>query len=248
MSSHILRRLHCSPFSVPKRGNRKEELEDAYDHKEDRGAGAGCFAIADGATESICADVWAKMLVEAYVANPVGDLAGWAAWLAPVRQRWCEHVETLDLPWFAEHKLEAGAAASLLGLVIEPDATWRAIAVGDSCLFQIREGKVIERFPVTRSSDFDNCPPLICSCLRKPESAPLETSGDCQAGDHLLLMTDAIAQWFLLQDEERNDALPFVQRIDDLRDAPTQQLAEIDGLREARLVRDDDTSWLHITL
>ena len=127
------------------------------------------------------------------------DLPGW---LAGPRRRWSAEVMGLELPWYAEMKREQGAFATLLGLgVLRPTADrpgkWRAVAVGDSCLFRVRGGGRCSSFPIRKAADFGN----------QPRSARLARragagSGTClrlaaSAGDRLLLMTDALAQWFL---------------------------------------------------
>ena len=71
-----------------------------------------------------------------------------AAWLTP-------------LPWYAEEKAASGAFASLLGLEIFKKANggpspyaWRAVAVGDSCLFQVEAGQVSKAWPIGNSAEF----------------------------------------------------------------------------------------------
>src|SRR5439155_6142042 len=81
---------------------------------------------------------------------------------------------------------------------------WNAVAIGDSCVFQVRAGQTIRRFPLERCEDFDNSPGLICSrSLRDPSANPKERVTRnilCKPGDKLWLMTDALALWFLAQE------------------------------------------------
>ena len=42
-------------------------------------------------------------------------------------------------------------------------SVWKAVSVGDCCLFIIRDDKLIEKFPIEVDSDFDNTPSLIGS-------------------------------------------------------------------------------------
>src|SRR5262249_10571454 len=147
----------------PKRGNAAEEYEDALAADP----ATGRFAIADGASESSFAAAWARLLAEGFVGaagKPWRDLD----WLDPPRRRWADEVDGLSLPWYAEMKREAGAFATLLGLALRPPregrrGEWRALAVGDSCLFRTRGGRLLKAFPVTASADFDNQPHLIGS-------------------------------------------------------------------------------------
>ncbi|HEY3966838.1 MAG TPA: protein phosphatase 2C domain-containing protein [Planctomycetaceae bacterium] len=227
--------VRCRSFQLPKGGNRAEELEDAVAGDSARGV----FAVADGASDSICADVWAKLLAEEFVANPPGNLAAWAAWLAPLRRRWWDDVRARSLPWPAEHKLAAGAGATLVGLEIRPDATWTATAVGDSCLFQVRSGELIVKFPLSRSDEFDNHPPLVGTRTVPVDCEPRDLRGGWLAGDELWLMTDALAHWFLKECEIGQSPAPQLR---DLLDLPTpdQQAARIMQWRQTQHLRNDD--------
>src|SRR5438067_1583543 len=128
--SSAISRLHCQVFSLPKRGNDASENEDAYAHS----IAHGRFAVADGATESSFAALWAQLLVDEFV-KP-GTPADWAGWLPPLQARWAAEIDQQPLPWYAETKVQQGAFATFLGVVIEPDC-WRAVAVGDSCMFHL---------------------------------------------------------------------------------------------------------------
>jgi hypothetical protein len=76
--------------------------------------------------------------------------------------------------------------------------------------------------------------------------------GDCRPRDRLWLMTDALAQWFLLQAESGGKPWlatePLVQPA--AEDALVQQAfaAWIEGLRAARQLRNDDVTLLAISL
>jgi hypothetical protein len=159
-----------------------------------------------------------------------------------LRRLWWDEIASRNLPWYAEHKLDAGAAAAMVGLAILPDATWRAIAVGDSCLFHIRAGELIRAFPLSRSDEFDNRPELIESRPPATESEPRQISGELQAGDQLLMMTDAVARWFLSEAEVHHIPSPVIQRLFDLHDSPDQQAAEINQLRTSHVLRNDDVA------
>jgi hypothetical protein len=179
-------------LSAPKRGHTAGEYEDAF------AGGAGRFAVADGASETSFAGLWARLLVEGFVSGP--EAAG--DWLTASRGSWAAEVGRVPLPWYAEAKRDEGAFATFLGLLLEPDG-WRAWAVGDSCLFQVREDRLVEAFPIGRSDEFSNHPRLLGSCGAPPTTAaPVERQGTWEVGDRFLLATDALAQWFLGQCEQ----------------------------------------------
>jgi hypothetical protein len=195
--------LGYRPLRVPRRGHPAEECQDAVAGAVDRSR----FAVADGASESAEAGLWARLLVEDFVAAPARHLA-WANWLPPLQDRWAAAVAALPagdtLPWYLEERSRKGAFATFLGVVVE-DSLWHALAVGDSCLFQLRGGALLRSFPVQRADEFGSTPWLIGS---RPPGAEValkhgqRAQGEWQAGDRLWLMTDALAQWFLRQAEE----------------------------------------------
>ncbi len=85
-------------FWLPKNGNSLEEYEDAAypcdEHFETEAIEFKC-AVADGATETSFAGLWAKLLVEGYSEKTA---------LAQLRERWNADVRQKDLPWYAEEK------------------------------------------------------------------------------------------------------------------------------------------------
>ncbi len=183
---------------LAKRGHGADEYEDAFAADP----GAGRFAVADGASESSFAGAWARLLVDGFVRKQDGP-----NWLAAARRDWAAQVDGRPLPWYAEAKREQGAFATFLGLVLgrtpEGEAVWRALAVGDSCLFQVSRDRLVERFPVSDSRAFGNQPHLLgaraAGAARGDGHA--ERRGSWRPGDRFLLATDALAQWFLSRHE-----------------------------------------------
>ena len=143
---------------------------------------------------------WAQLLTEGFLAAARGrrDLAGW---LAGPRRLWSAEVNGLDLPWYAEIKREQGAFATFLGLGVraaddERRGGWRAVAVGDSCLFHIRDGRLRPLLPADRRGGFGNRAALH-RLARPPTPKPDLGTRQLAAGGPSVLMTDALAQWFL---------------------------------------------------
>ena len=236
--------LRWKAFRVVKHGNAVEDYEDA-------GAGdirSGRFAVADGASEASFAGIWAKLLAERFVKDngkPWRDLE----WIAALRKQWAAEVDGKPLPWYAEEKRELGAFATFLGLVFRPSAVgengyWRAIAVGDCGLFQIRGGKLVQAFPMTRSADFSNRPRLLRSRWRGADELDVDRErahGRWQPQDRFLLMTDALAQWFLLRTEQRKDPLA---EISDLLSDNADFSEWVTERRRQSLLRNDDVTLL----
>jgi Protein phosphatase 2C len=218
-------RAYVSALSVPKLGSRPEECEDAFSitpqvaPDEIIDTKPILVAVADGASESLLARHWAKTLtttiVRAAKKNPNvvsnGDtfakailhaINEWDAWLAG----YLAHREEQHNPirWYERPGLERGAHSTLIAAHFAESSTesgkWHASALGDACLFQIRDDILVQAFPITHSTDFDSSPALLGSSNRDVKLISLRvqlTSGDYRAGDQFFLGTDALAAWFL---------------------------------------------------
>jgi hypothetical protein len=234
-------------YALPKRGHSAGEYEDAWA----AGPDAGRFAVADGASESSFAGAWSRQLVEAFV-DP-GTEAADAGWLAEPQRRWAEEVDPLSLPWYAEEKRDAGAFAAFCGLHLLPGGedgggAWHAVAVGDSCCFQIRGGELAAAFPVERAADFGNVPALVGSrppALAAYDRQRVERRGDWRPGESFLLMTDALAQWFLAEHEAGMKPWGAVERLSGEGEAFA---AWVEGLRARGGLRNDDVTLVVLTV
>jgi hypothetical protein len=236
--------LRWRALSLPRSDSTAQECEDAWATDP----ATGRFAVADGASESAYAGLWARLLVEGFIAaRRPGNFVGW---LDGPRDRWAAEVMGPELPWYGEMKRAAGAFATLLGLRVRPPRTgrpgrWQAAAVGDACLVRARDGRHVRAFPVERSSDFGNEPPLIGSRGDLP-TARVRASGSLRDGDQLFLMTDALAQWFLRTHERGGRPSQSVARLL-LAPRPQDAFATwVDGLRKAGDLRDDDVTLLSV--
>lgn len=202
-------------FWVPKQGNTKEEYEDAFWVPGDgvaREVASIRYAIADGATESIYSAAWARLLTRHWCEEKI-RLRHFLRLLPALANQWHQEVGSTPLPWYVEEKIRSGAFSSLLGLILHDrapgrdwPARWEAFAIGDSCLFQLREGLLITAFPLSRSEEFNNHPFLLSSASPRSEDIWNHVSilgGTCRSGDVFYLMTDALACWFLRLCEEQ---------------------------------------------
>jgi hypothetical protein len=235
---------HWHVLSLPKRGHTADEYEDAWAADPARWR----FAVADGASESAFAALWARLLTEGFLAAPrPRDLGGW---LDEARRRWADEVMKLDLPWYAEMKREQGAFATLVGLDLRPPGdgrpgAWQAVAVGDACLVLVRKRRRLRAFPVRAAADFDNRPVLLGS-RGGPAPRPKGCSGSFRPGDRLYLMTDALAEWFLRAHEHGRRPWDAVATLL-AAGRPDDAFADlVDGLRERDDLRNDDVTLLAI--
>jgi hypothetical protein len=239
-------------FCFHKEGNAPDEYEDAFAANPNTGR----FAVADGASESSFASLWAKLLVEGFVARRQRRTP--AGWLPPLRQRWAEAVDPLELDWFAEDKRQLGAFATFLGLSIQrapkgAEGRWKAVAIGDCCLFQIRDDRLFRAFPIRRSADFGNRPALLGSRAVTGQPAGLlgqakQRVGRWQACDRFLLTTDALAQWFLRRQEQRRKPWQSLLRRLAGPDPTNALTAYVGRLRSRKALKNDDVTLLVIDL
>jgi hypothetical protein len=245
--------LQHREFQLPRRGHAFDECEDASAAAPDRGR----FAVADGAAESFQGGLWARLLVDDFVR---GDEAhtDWGKWLPPLQARWAAEVGRRSaqgdragpaLPWYLEARLQQqGAFATFLGLTVE-SSNWQALAVGDSCLFHVRAGRLLLAFPLTRAADFTSHPWLVgsrTSPAEVPRKQGVRLQGDWRGGDRLLLMTDALAHWFL--DDKEAGGKPW-QALEGLLSGPEEAFADWVALqRGAGRLRNDDVTLLAVCL
>ena len=230
-------------FRLPKHGSAESEYEDAIARSPGR-AHPRRFAVADGASESSFARLWAELLAEAY-AGGVLSAESIVADLQPLQERWNAAVATRPLPWYATEKVRSGAFAALAGLTLDEDGTWRALAVGDCCVVHVRDDAILRSFPLESAAAFDNRPRLLSS---NPErNAHLEAlnpvaCGTWQTGDGFLLMSDAIAAYVLrcVLDEGHpvRETLGFLGKRGFAR--------WVEERRAARALRNDDVSLLKV--
>lgn len=228
-------------FSVQKAGNKISECEDIWNYgKSDR---LCSIALSDGATESSFSQEWAKELVTAFVNHDCPK----SSWLIKSQQNWQQWLENQNLSWFAKRKVGQGAFATFLGLEVFDDLSWKAIAVGDSCLFVVRNCELRityyvlrKSFPLKQSEEFGNRPRLIGTYSNTEQICFSEINGIAEIGDRFYLATDAIACWIFKQLEANQD--PWVK----LDEISSQDMFAnwVNELRDRHEIANDDTTLL----
>jgi hypothetical protein len=224
-------------FSVQKAGNAISECEDIWQKLEHNHMMV--IALADGATESSFAREWAKELVNAFVVNPFVD-RGKANWLSPMQTNWQRWLIHQNLSWFAKRKAGEGTFATFLSLEIGSDLNWKALAVGDSCLFVVRDRLLQISFPLQNSHEFNNRPRLIGTHVKTANIHFSQVDGDAQIGDRFYLTTDAIACWIFKQLESNQD--PWL-KLDQIS-SPELFAKWVSELRDRHEIANDDTTLL----
>ena len=210
------------------------------------------FAVADGATETSFSKNWAHLLVRGYKREWIGGAATERG-LERLARIWRSGVVGKSLPWHAQHKVHDGAYAALLGLEVtgslETEAgTWNAYAVGDCCLFHLAGDCFLESFPITDPEQFGSRPILLSSVMARNRVAIASAStasGVWEAGDAFYLMSDALAAWFLSEQQADNNPWPLARELgtDEAEREFPQWISEI---RALGALRNDDVTLVRI--
>ena len=233
-------------------------------------------AVADGATESLLARPWATMVVRAFAANPgaASDSYLFAETVAALSERWPNLVNSYiterenagkPLRWYERPGISKGAFATLLLLQVDigseysssPDAQttpelaqvigrWHSVALGDTCLFHVRDGKIEAAVPLDESSKFNTSPTLLASSNIDSNIIANHlqfATGTVAEGDDFFVCTDALAAWFLARAEE--GSFPW----ETLRDL--NEISFEEWVAEARStggLRNDDVTLVHLDI
>ncbi|MBF6333559.1 hypothetical protein [Nocardia transvalensis] len=177
---------------VPKAGRDPGENDDRA------AAGVRRFAVADGAATSARAEVWADILVRAFVEDHLDPFDPTV--LPRLRTQWQTEVDLPDLPWHAVAKLQLGGAATFVGLELDEDQRrYRCCAIGDACLLHLRAGRLLTAGPLQRPDQFGRDPALITTRAgdESHHAAVWRTDGAYHTDDRFVLATDALAKYLL---------------------------------------------------
>ena len=238
--------LQLRQLLLPKLGHDASECEDAiaFDLQTAR------FAVTDGATEAFHAQQWARNLAEHWVQNEATlTLEEFRQWVATEGRELHDSWNGLTLSWYSEEKARNGSFAAFVGVELDlktATPSWKAIALGDTCLMHCRGGELLKSFPLSRSESFGSNPVLVASNAALYESTMQSVvldSGDCENGDVLFLMSDGVASWCLQRFENGDFDPDFLTARDD------EELRRFfDGERQAGKIRNDDIAVLRIEI
>ncbi len=224
------------------------------------------LSLADGASESLLASRWARLLVSCFgkIDSAATTASGFMAAYRHAATQWDEELagykadreaRSAPIQWYEEPGLAKGAYATILAVEFGGDPeggspAWTASSLGDSCIFQVRDESLCSSFPMSDASAFSFQPPLLPS--RQADEAVLLrhvclTAGDWQPGDSFYLATDALAAWFLREIEQDGcpwEALRDLDTSDALLDFPDW----VDQQRDQGRMQNDDTTLLRIDM
>lgn len=238
---------YVNVFSHQKAGNSAAECEDA----SWPGTSADeqlplRIAAADGATDAVFSGLWAKILVNSWGRERLA-LDDFATSIERKARVWRRLIKNRHLPWYVEEKAQSGSFAALAAVELHANGIWNAVACGDCCLFQIRGQELIASFPISESREFSNSPVLLSTGnVEQFRNEIRFDSGRWESGDHLYLMTDALACWFLGQCECGRVPWKLMTEI-----ALSERIGFADwiaDLRKQNQIKNDDCTLVSVTL
>ncbi|MEV4238012.1 hypothetical protein AB0J47_22860 [Nocardia sp. NPDC049737] len=234
-------------------------------------------SVCDGATESVLAKDWAFVLASASAARALSEPHFFKAgptfeeFATDVVNRWDPWLDEYacrraaagrPLKWYEQAKLAGSTFATMLSVRVAPSSPpdacseavqpifewrWQAAALGDSCLFHIRDDLPIRSFPIENADEFGTNPDLFGSRNRDTALLMARTrfaEGVCLPGDRLLLMSDALAAWFLAADNSIT-ALHELLEFGGPHDA-SGFTDWLEKLRDRQELRNDDVALIRI--
>jgi hypothetical protein len=147
--------------------------------------------------------LWARILSRAFVRNP--ELS--TDWIDAAVDEFAGRYTREEMPWNVQAAFDRGSFATLLGLrYCRESDTVHVTAVGDSLAVLLDGETVVDTFPLSEPSQFEEDPMLLSTAPAK--NAFLADAATCEAtrrtwwlGQYhaptILCMTDALAAWFL---------------------------------------------------
>jgi hypothetical protein len=231
-------------FWLPKDIQNRDAYQDAFEVDAEN----GIAAIADGVSSSLFAGRWAKTLAAGIVRDtPDIDDGNFKSWLTERRSGWLRSIDQNALAWHQKTKLQDGASTTLMWTKLTPQSSpsqphyeLSCYCIGDCCLFHVRNDQVLRAFPLERSELFDLTPEVIRSVVVAGDApVAFDTLEDTvQAGDLVVLCTDAAAVWALQRLEAGKS--PNWEAIWNM--SPVDWERWVIRLREQDLIRYDDTT------
>lgn len=209
------------------------------------------FAVSDGATEAFDSRRWAKDLVATWVtARLEWSPEVFVQTVKLIGERFTRRINRKTLPWYAAEKAASGSFAAFVGIELTADGEWKALAVGDCCMFHERGAELMAAFPLTAPESFNSRPVLIPSLPHAIDAAvgELKTcTGQLETGDRIWLMSDAIACWYLSNHSGAADGASSSNRLlSAVLAGDAETAALIRNERALGNLRNDDVALLHI--
>jgi hypothetical protein len=210
------------------------------------------FAVADGATEAYGSRYWSRLLAKSWVRFlSTTDTSAFLELSCSLGDHAHFRWSNKQLPWYAEEKLRSGSFAAFIGLTFEPGSgSWKALAIGDCCLIQCRQEKILTSVPLSDPTEFSFRPTLLPSLKSNQAEVSQSLSvhqGESNAGDVFLLMSDAAACWYLGAMKSGSKLTTDFEQL--LAGGRTDELdIFIDERRASGEMKDDDVAVIYIKI
>lgn len=207
------------------------------------------FAISDGVSKSFFPKVWSDILVKKYVNQK--DWKDNNEFIVESQKEWQSKIDEIvnqpETKWFtkSQYNRKDPALATLVGLqFLESDQKWIAQALGDSFLFFIPKGSTEIEIKLSTKPEpivFDNFPDYLSSIGSSHKGEKKSIKGEKIKEGTFYLMTDALAEWFLLNTEQAKQTLDNIK-------TQEQYLETIANERNVNRLNDDDSAILILEL
>lgn len=212
----FLRQGPIAAFTVAKHPLDPAPNEDAFAIDSWR----GIIALSDGASESYDSAAWARVLVDQFAINAHFG----SAWLGSACARYGARYHRESLGWSAQAAYDRGSFATLIGLALHRSGKFaRVLGIGDSLAVLVDGDTMLDSFPYTDPSQFQQRPLLLCTAMARNGAV---LAGAAQRryvrtwplGDVrepiILCMTDALGAWLLSDPAHRLPLLLKLKRQD----------------------------------
>ncbi|MFC4033434.1 protein phosphatase 2C domain-containing protein [Streptomyces polygonati] len=185
-------RLRFDAVSVPRIGGVADDGEDACGFDE----GAGLAVVCDGAGSQFASREWARCLVRRFIAEPEPLLYGDpAAWVTAAGADWRAGLDLHAAGDRVRRAANGGSGATIAAVRATTSPGGHLLdvsAVGDTCVYVVRDGRPHFAHPIAVSGEFPARPPLVTTWDTDP---PARASLELRTGDTVILATDATARW-----------------------------------------------------
>ncbi len=168
------------------------------------------FSISDGVSKSFFPKYWAEYLVNEFVSKGKIDEE---KFLRECQEKWLKKITEIvskpNVKYFTQNAFNnrAPALATFVGLqLFEKEKKWEASALGDSFLFYLPKSRKSFKDCIKLSSKtepivFDNYPDYFSSVGEKFKGTIKKTAKRDLESGAFYLMTDALAEWFINEEE-----------------------------------------------
>ncbi|WP_116964512.1 hypothetical protein [Fastidiosibacter lacustris] len=233
--------------TIPKESTEFSSNEDVfcinYDNKK--------VVLCDGASESFAAKEWATVLANQYIESECIN----AEWLEKARFNYSIQFDKSDFSWSKLASYSRGSFSTLLGLTFDEDKKKvELLSIGD-CIAILFDGNVkINTFHYLESCEFSHRPLLLASESKYDSFSNDDVISEINTGvwdlqhfefPHILVMSDALGEWFLKM-YERNNTSEWSQLLE-IEDTESF-LNLIEHNRKNNSIRLDDTTLISLKL